>query len=142
MKKNRAGQSMLEIIIAIGVMVMSISATSGMLLMTERATVGMLKEAQGIAIAEEGIQAAISINDRDTTSLSVGSHGLAINSSSPVMWIFSGTSDVSDGYTRTVVVSSVDADTKKVVVTVTWQPEPNRTAVVEEQVLLTNWAFI
>jgi len=30
----------------------------------------------------------------------------------------------------------------KVDVTVTWNPAPNRTAAIQEQVLLTDWAFI
>ena len=44
--------------------------------------------------------------------------------------------------TRVVTVSAYDADTKKVDVTVTWHPAPNRSATVDEQVLVTDWAFL
>ena len=110
--------------------------------MTEKAVTEMTMEMQAITIAEEGIQASISIGDRSWSSLTVGAHGLAISTSAPIMWIYSGTSDTANGFTRTITISSVDSDTVKVDVTVTWHPAPNRTATVQEQVLLTDWAFI
>jgi hypothetical protein len=101
----------------------------------------MSRQAQAIALAEEGIQGTISICDRSWTEVSVGNHGLAIGGS-PIKWIFSGTSDTADGFTRVITVSSIDTDTKKVVVIVSWKPAFNRTASVELQMLLTDWPFI
>lgn len=132
---------MMEIMIAVAVMIMGISAAAAMMLATESSAEEMIRESQAIALAEEGIQASVSINDRDWSELAVGTHGLAIQSS-PVRWIFQGTSDVSGGFTRTVAVSSVDAHTKKISVIVTWHPRPDRTATIEEQALFTDWAFL
>lgn len=141
MKKFRKGQSIVELVIASGVMVIIMSAAAGMMSMTEKQVEQMSRQSQANAIAEEGVQAVISIADRSWTELSVGSHGLAIGSS-PVMWVFQGVSDTSGDYSRTIVISTVDSDTKKVVITVTWHPSAGRTATVEQQLLLTDWAFI
>ncbi len=138
----RRGQSMIEIIFAVAAMVIFVTATAGITMMTERSAVEMTMEMQAITVAEEGIQASISISDRAWTALTVGAHGLAISGSAPIMWIYSGTSDSANGFTRVITISSVDAETMKVDVTVSWNPAPGRTATVKEQVLLTKWAFI
>jgi hypothetical protein len=132
---------MIELVFASAVMVIMMTSTAGLMSSTERNVEEMSRHAQALSAAEEGIQATISIADRSWTDLSIGTHGLAIGSS-PVMWIFSGTSDQNGDYLRTVTVSEVDADTRKVVVAVTWHPQPGRTAVVEQELLLTSWAFI
>jgi hypothetical protein len=138
------GQSMIEIMVAVAAMVIFITATAGITMTTEKAVTEMTMEMQGISVAEEGIQASISIGDRAYSALAIGTHGLAISGSAPIEWIYSGTSDVANGFTRTIVISAVpnEPDMVKVSVTVTWHPEPNRTATVNEQILLTDWAFI
>jgi len=133
---------MVEIMFAVAAMVILVTAVAGMTTMTEKSVMEMTMEMQAISIAEEGIQASISIGDRAWTALALGTHGLAISATSPIMWIYSGTSDEANGFTRVVTISSVDAETVKVDVVVTWHPEPNRTATVQEQILLTDWAFI
>jgi hypothetical protein len=133
---------MVEIMFAIAAMIVLVSATAGLTTMTEKMVTEMTMEMQAITVAEEGIQASISIADRAWSALAVGAHGLAVSGSSPIMYIYSGTSDTANGFTRVITISSYDADTVKVNVTVTWHPEPNRTATVQEQVLLTDWAFI
>jgi len=133
---------MVEILFAIAAMVILISAVSGLTTMIEKMATEMTMEMQAITIAEEGVQASISIGDRAFSALAIGAHGLAISATSPIMYIYSGASDTANGFTRTITISSVDADTVKVDVTVTWHPEPNRTATVQEQILLTDWAFI
>jgi hypothetical protein len=127
---------------AIAAMVLLVTAVAGMTTMTEKAVSEMTLEMQAVSIAEEGIQASISISDRAWSALTVGAHGLAISGTAPIEWIYSGTSDAANGFTRVVTISSYDADTVKVDVVVTWHPEPNRTASIQEQVLLTDWAFI
>ena len=133
---------MVEILIAIGVMTIGITASISILTIVERGMLQTSLEMQAVFYAEEGVQAVISISDRSSTDMALGTHGLAIQQTSPVEWIFSGTSDTSTGMTRVVTVTAYDSDTKKVDVTVTWKPAPNRTATVKEQVLITDWAFI
>ena len=131
----------MEVVIAVGIMVISISASAGMLLATERAAGETLTEAQAISLAEEGISASISIRDRDWNSLAVGVHGLAVQPS-PLEWVFQGSSDAANGFTRTVTVTDVNANMRKVVSSVAWTSGIGRTAIVEEQILLTNWASL
>lgn len=141
MKMLRRGQSMVEILVAIGVMIIGITASSALMMATERSSADMMKEAGAIALAEEGSQAVISISDRSWADLTVGTHGLVIQAS-PAEWIFQGSSDVANGYTRVATVSTYDANTKKVVITVRWNPTAGRTATVENQLLLTDWSTL
>jgi hypothetical protein len=138
---KRRGQSMVEIIMAIAIMTVGITFSVSILMIVEKGSVESTSEMQAIFYAEEGVQAVISISDRSGTAVAVGTYGLAIQAS-PAEWIFSGTSDTQNGMTRVVTVSTYDADTKKVDVLVTWKPAPNRTSTVDEQVLVTDWAFL
>ena len=139
--KQKRGQSMIEIIIAIGIMTVGITFSVSLLMIVEKGVTQTSLEMQAIFYAEEGIQAVISIGDRSGTAVAVGTYGLAVQAS-PAEWIFSGASDTQNGMTRVVTVSAYDADTKKIDVLVTWHPAPNRTATVDEQILLTDWAFL
>lgn len=138
---TRRGQSILEVMIAVAIMVISITASAAMMTATERGSSEMAGETRASAVAEEGIQASISIRDRGWNSLAVGTHGLIIQAS-PLEWIFQGSSDTAYGFTRTVTVSAVDANTRKVAVNVSWSPDGKRTARIEEQILLTDWASL
>ena len=132
---------MVEIIMAIAIMTVGITFSVSILMIVEKGSIESTSEMQAVFYAEEGIQAVISISDRSGTAVAVGTYGLAVQAS-PAEWILSGTSDTLNGMTRVVTVSTYDTDTKKVDVLVTWKPAPNRTATVDEQVLVTDWAFL
>jgi hypothetical protein len=88
---------------------------------------------RAIFIAEEGLEAVKNIVDADFANLSDGDHGLTVSSN---QWEFSGTSDTVDSYfTRQLTISTVDAYTKQVDSTVTWQQTDSRTG----QILLTTY---
>ena len=141
MKKYRLGQSMVELVLAVAVMVIIMTASAAMMSANETSAEQMSRQLQAMSAVEEGIQATISIADRSWADLAPGTHGLAIQSA-PAMWVFQGGSDATGDYTRTITVSDVDSDTRKVVVTVVWHPEPGRSATIEEEIYLTDWAFI
>jgi hypothetical protein len=126
---------------AIAIMTVGITFSVSILMIVEKGSIESTSEMQAVFYAEEGIQAVISISDRSGTAVAVGTYGLAVQAS-PAEWILSGTSDTLNGMTRVVTVSTYDTDTKKVDVLVTWKPAPNRTATVDEQVLVTDWAFL
>lgn len=132
---------MLEIIIAIGVMTIGISACSGIMIATTRGAEQVRRHTAATSLANEGIEAALSIRDRGWDGLTVGTHGLALQAS-PSEWVFSGTADNTDGLTRVVTVSSVDANTMKVSVVVSWVPQGGRQASVQMQSILTKWPFL
>jgi hypothetical protein len=54
-------------------------------------------------------------------------------------WIFSGSSDTLDGFTRHVTLSDIDSNTKNAQVLVTWAKDSTRTGQVTLATLLTNW---
>ncbi len=138
---KRRGQSMVEMIMAIGIMTVGITFSVSILMIVEKGSIESTSEMQAIFYAEEGVQAVISISDRSGTAVAVGTYGLSVQAS-PAEWILSGSSDTQNGMTRVVTVSTYDADTKKVDVLVSWKPAPNRTSTVDEQVLVTDWAFL
>jgi Tfp pilus assembly protein PilV len=138
---KRRAQSILEVVIAIAIMAISITASSAMMISAEKSAGETAIHMQAVAVAEEGIHAVMSIRDRDWNGLLLGAHGLAINPS-PLTWVFNGASDSADGFTRTVTVTEVDAHTRKVTVGVRWSPDGRRSSVIEEQILLTDWAFL
>ncbi len=75
-------------------------------------------------LAEEGLEATRNIRDTGFRNLIDGTHGIALPS---YQWILSGLQDVTDIYTRQVVISPVDSSTKLVTSTVTWSPGQGQT---------------
>lgn len=82
-------------------------------------------------LAQEGIEALRNMRDNNFTNLTDGTHGLALVSN---QWTFSGTSDTTSIYTRSVVITTQDTDTKRAVVSVTWNGQ-TYTQIIE----LTQW---
>jgi len=135
---KRPGVSLIEIAIAIGVLTIGIASTSALLRQTADIALSTVDELKATALAEEGLEAVVSIRDRNYSNLSDGNKGLAIDATPK--WVFSGTTDQTEGrYNRTLIISTVDSNTKKVISRVTWAPSPNRTATVELRMLITKW---
>lgn len=109
--------------------------TSAVLEGTEGAVVAGAR-ARSLLLADEGLEAVRNIRDSSFSLLTVGTHGMAVSGN---QWIFSGSSDVTDIFTRRVSVATVDSDRKQVTSTVTWQQTPQRTGSVSLVTYLTNW---
>lgn len=93
--------------------------------------------ARALFLAEQGIEAVRSLRDYQFDSLPAdGTYGLQVASGT---WQLSGASDTTDGFTRTVTLSTVDADTKEVTSVVTWQQTVQRAGSVRVVSRLTNW---
>ncbi len=86
-------------------------------------------------LAEEGIEATRSIRDQSFSNLTAGTKGLSNAGGS---WQFSGTSDVTDGFTRTIALASGGTDTVNATSTVTWTDHGSAKSVSLASVL-TNW---
>lgn len=102
-------------------------------------------------LAQEGLEAVRSIRDRDFANIVSGTKGIGISSS---LWSFTGTSDVSDKFTRiiniknasrdaggTLVASggTTDPDTFVVETDVNWSYSTGDTRTVSMSTLLSNW---
>lgn len=92
--------------------------------------------ARAVLLAEEGLEASRNMRDGAFNDLTLGTHGLAVSGG---IWTFSGASDTTDGFTREVTVSSVDADTKEVTSEITWNQTAYRAATLALTTYLTNW---
>ncbi|MBI5306343.1 hypothetical protein HZB04_02050, partial [Candidatus Wolfebacteria bacterium] len=132
MKLNNKGQSLFEVLIALGIFIMGVAST-GFLVMDSAS--GFRKGAertQAVSLAQEGLEASRSIRDGDFDNLTAGYHGIAKSGNN---FIFQGASDITGPFTRTILVSDIDADTKKIESSVVWQFLANR----QDSVVLTEY---
>lgn len=121
--KNQSGQSLIEVIVAIFVFVLGIT-TVGMLVLDADVTSRQgVERSKAIFLAEEGLEATRSIRNDKFANLVEGAHGATTTSG---IWSFSGLSDVTDQFTRTVTIENIDAMQKKVTSLVTWPFLPLR----------------
>jgi len=137
-KNKKAGISVIEVVISIAIF--SILATVGyeVYASTNKLSQRADNTAKANWLAEEGIEAVRSIRDTNYALLTVGTKGLATSSTG---WVFSGTSDVTNGFFRTIVVTNVSTDTQAIQSNVSWL-EHGSTSTVSLNTRLTNWDMV
>ncbi len=121
---NQAGFSLVEVILASAVFVLLVAALVGAYLYGQEATALAGSRARAVLLAEEGLEATRNIRDDKFSNLTDGTHGLVISGN---QWIFSGSQDTADIFTRQIIISSISATRKAITSTVTWQQNPERT---------------
>lgn len=136
MKKAQSGFSLVEILLAVSVFGLIVMALVGSLIYGQESTALAGERSRVAILADEGLEAARNIRDAGFSNLTDGTHGLAISSN---QWTLSGTSDTTDIFTRSLAISSVDANRKQVIATVTWPQTPQRSGTVTLTTYLTNW---
>lgn len=147
------GQSLLEIIVAVSVVILIAASTVSVVLGSFSSTRLAQEETDASLIAFEGMEAVQSIRNRGWINIVDGQYGL---DASTGQWEFSGTSDVDPAgkYTRVITISDVkrdlsgdivsgngivDTETKQITTDVTWDFTPTRQNKVEYVTYLTNW---
>jgi len=151
-RKVREGQSIIEVIVAVSVLVIILSGVMMAVLGSFSSTRLAEEESKAVNILTETENAVISIRNRDWNNLVDGTHGLLFSGG---VWSFSGASNVVDAkYIRYVVVSSanrdgagnivslggtVDGSTKKIVSHVEWRFTRGRYNQLETTTYLTSW---
>lgn len=148
------GFSLIEVVISVALFaIIAGGGISGMIapLSSNRGSGEINKATQ---LAQEGLEAVRSIRDRDFANITSGTKGVGISSS---LWAFSGTSDVTDKFTRiiniknasrdsggTLVASggTTDLDTFLVETDVNWNYSAGDTRNVSMSTLLSNWRKI
>lgn len=136
--KTHQGFSLVEVLLAVSVFGLIVTALVGGLIYGQQSTALAGNRARATMLAEEGLEAVRNIRDENYANLTHGAKGLAISSD---QWVFSGASDITDIFTRSIVIAPVGADDnkKKVTVSVTWPQNPQRTGTVSLVSRLTNW---
>lgn len=133
---KKQGFSLVEVMLTSVLFALIVTAFSGSYLYGTQSTALATSRAQAAFIAEEGMEAVRNIRDSGFTNLTTGTHGLSHNSG---QWEFSGTSDATGMFTRNVTITDEDAYRKKVVVTVAWQQNIQRTGLISLESEFTNW---
>jgi len=131
------GFSLIEVILAVSIFSLIMTALIGAFLYGQESTALAGQRVRAVMLAEEGLEAVRNIQDEDFSNLTNGTHGLAISGN---QWIFSGSEDITDVFTRQVAVSEVSFDKKQVSSTISWQQNQQRSGSVVLITYFTNWA--
>lgn len=137
---NQTGQSLIELLIALAIFVMIISAVSVFLIDGYLSNLWAYQNSLAIFLAEEGLEAIRSIRDSNWEDLIVGSHGLTISGG---RWVLQGTqedisSDLKEG-TRRINIEDIAPDTKKITSQINWQLINEKPTEIKLVSYLTNW---
>lgn len=136
---TKRGFLLVEIILSSSLFILFLTAFAGVFYYGIQSSSSAGDRARAIMYAEEGQEALRSLRNVSFSNLTVGTYGLVYSSST---WILSGSQDVSGIFTRQVTISTVDANRKNAVVTVTWPQTANRTGSVSVSGRFTNWKTI
>jgi hypothetical protein len=129
---------MVEIILAIAIFFVFLSAFMDVTFGFWKQQRNAINKERATYLAEEAIEASRNIRDASFSNLIDGTHGL---SSSGNQWSFSGASDVSDVFTRSLTLSTIDSNTKRADVSIIWADETGNNSV-SLSTYLTNWRKI
>lgn len=119
MNRKNSGQSIFEVLIALGIFSISIAASFQIFFGGQKLTIDSQNYNLATDYGRQGVEALRNIRARNFSELTDGAHGLVFQNN---QWMFgsSSTSDTSDIFTRAVTVGTVDANTKIATTTVTW----------------------
>lgn len=107
-RQNQLGQSLVELLIAVGVFAVFAVGVAGLAFDGFISSYESDERTQALFLVQEGIDAAHSIRDQSWKLLTNGNHGL---DNSNGYWEFSGASETIDGvYTRTIIVADGQRD--------------------------------
>ncbi|NQV13367.1 MAG: hypothetical protein HQ530_03630 [Parcubacteria group bacterium] len=133
------GSTIVELIVAIAAVAIIFSMLGSTIVWSLRnAQFGGNRE-RATMLANEGLEAARNIRDADFVNLADGTHGLAIASNE---WTLSGSQDITDNFTRETVISTIDANTKEVTSTVTWDETSQRPGSVTSVTRFNDWQIV
>ncbi len=139
MENKNSGQSLIELLVAMGIFVISLAASFQLFFGGQSLSVDSINERLATDYGEEAVSALHSIRNRNFSELTNGSHGLVFQNNE---WMFgsSSTSDVQGGFTRTISVADGDNDNIKIATTtIAWNTDPLRNQKVEIVEKLVNW---
>ena len=130
------GFSLVEVLLSIVIFALLISVFIGSLIYNQESERLAGDRARATFLAKEGLEAVRNMRDENFDNLAVGTHGLSNSGNS---WSFSGSSDTTDIFTRSINISDVDEKTKLITSTVIWQQNEQRSGQVILTERLTNW---
>ncbi len=133
------GASLIEVMLATATLTLVLTALSGAYVYGQQSTALAGARARATLLAEEGLEAVRNMRDADFANVTNGTYGL---STSTGTWTLAGSNDVTDIFTRTVTIATVDSDRKSVTADVSWQQNAQRTGSVSLASRLAYWTRV
>lgn len=136
--KHEAGQSILEIIMAVAILVILASSAVITLLGSFTTTTLGQQQTRATFLASQGLAAVESLANQDFLNLANGIYGLENNNNS---WqLISESAPIEDLYTRSVTIQDGPiTDSKQVISVVKWKTGLVKENQVELRAVFTNW---
>ncbi len=143
--KKDKGQSIIEFIVAVGIMLIIAGSGALSVLGALSANKQAKDHIQAAAYAQEGLEAVRGIRNNSWDALVNGNYGLTTNQG---YWEFLGSADTYGKFRRVVTIGDAvidedpQMDTKLITSRVTWNPTPARQSQVEFTTYLTKWQTV
>ncbi len=128
--------SAVEIIISVAVIAFVVITIAGTIIGATTGPASTAEQTQAAELLNEGFTAVKAIRDNDFALLLAGSHGLQNNGN---QWELNGSSDSIEGFTRTVSITNIDANTKEVTVDISWTPQLGGPKSISSSQVITNY---
>lgn len=135
---NNNGQSLIEVLLALGVFTLGIATIGFLALDANVSTRQGVERTQAALLAKEGLEAARSIRDADFNNLIArpDPYGIVLSDNT---WQFQDEPDTQDQFTRSVIIEDIGEKEKKIISNVSWQFNPQRSNSVSLVTYLTDW---
>ena len=132
------GQSLIELIVAMAVLVIAISSIIYLVLNTYVLSLEGEERTKALAITEEGQEAVRSIRDNNWSDLTTGDRCVVLSGGN---WVFQDPpcSVIDNKFTRVISINNVDTDEKKISSRVSWQTQNGEDREITLNTYLTNW---
>ncbi len=136
---TNSGFSIIEILVSASIFSLISVSMIGAYIFLNDVGVYSGEKTRALFLAEEGIEAVRNIKDEHFSNLDDGTWGLYEHGG---QWNLQDTSDMFGIYTRTIQISSIDDDTKKVESLVTWENKRSNLSSVYLETSFSDWSRI
>jgi Tfp pilus assembly protein PilV len=127
---------MVELLLSVAVFGFLVTGLTGAIVYGRASTADAGDHQRAVFLAEEGIEATRNIAAASYANLVNGTFGVVQTGN---QWVLSGASDVTDTYTRQVVIGTAGTNRKSITATVTWPQANGGTGTVTITSQLVNW---
>lgn len=133
---NQKAFSLIEVLLAVAAFGLVVTGLTGLYIYGRESSALAGNRQRATFLAEEAQEAVRNIRDQNFANLTDGTYGLSLAGN---QWSLSGSSDTNSGFTRQIVITTIDANTKEIAVTINWQQNLQRPGTVTTTSRLTNW---
>jgi hypothetical protein len=141
-QKRHGGSLLLEGILAIALFAIFLGGVGLVLIEGEQSTVASGNRLRATVLADRQLSALRAIRDDGFSSLTAGTHGVAINSSGRWVLNSSGSTTTSDGYQLTLTLTSRGTNIWEATSRATWNFNPHESGSITVTTYLSNWQAV